>query len=195
MAEIQEKTEPKAKVQKVKKTKPQGKKNKKNVIFIIVPVLFALAAVTVGVLSLTLNLFGGRDAIIDFLTSMDPDYASVSAREASLDAREGALTSQEESLTKKEAALAEAEAKMKANEGSFESYITGLSEERIAQYEQLGTIFSNMGAEPAAAALSEIGSVIDMAVVIYYMKPESSAKVLDCMDSLLAAKITESLLK
>jgi flagellar motility protein MotE (MotC chaperone) len=52
-----------------------------------------------------------------------------------------------------------------------------------------------MEAEPAAKRLSEVGSVIDMAVVIYYMKPENSAKVLNSMDPQLTALITESLLK
>jgi len=176
------------------RAKPQGKKKSRKLIFFLVPALFVAALAAVGVMSVGYNLFGGRDAIIGFLSSMDAEYQSVSAREAILDEREAALASKEKSLAKREAALAEAEAKMEANKGSFEATIAGLSEERIAQYEQLGSIFSNMEAEPAAEALSEIGSVMEMAIVIYYMRPESSAKVLNNMDPKLAARITESLL-
>ncbi len=192
-AEKREKTETeRAKGPGAGKAKPQGKKISRKLILILVPVLFGAALVAAGVMCGGYNLFGGRDAIIGFLSSMDAEYQSVSAREAILDAREEALASKEESLAKREAALAEAEAKSKTNEGSFEATIAGLSEERIAQYEQLGTIFSNMEAEPAAEALSEIGSVMEMAIVIYYMRPESSAKVLNNMDPKLAARITES---
>lgn len=178
------------------KAKPRGEKKKSlKLVFLLVSVLFSTALVVVGVMSVRYNLFGGRDAIIAFLSSMDAEYQSVSARKEALSAREAALAAKDERLAKREAALAEAEAKLKANQGSFEATIAGLSKERIAQYEQLGSIFSGMEAEPAAKALAEIGSVMEMALVIYYMRPESSAKVLNNMDPKLAALITESLLK
>ncbi len=77
---------------------------------------------------------------------------------------------------------------------SFELYIAGLSEERITQFQQTGTIYSNMDPEQAAEALSRMDSTMDMAIVIYYMKPDSSAAVLNCLAPQLAAQITESLL-
>ncbi len=52
-----------------------------------------------------------------------------------------------------------------------------------------------MEVQEAAAALSEVGGEMDMAVVIYYMEPGGAAAVLGSMDVKLAAKITECLLQ
>ena len=183
-------------------TKKKGNKKKASIAIIII--LLLVTAIALSVMIVTKNLFGGRDIIIDFLTSMDPAYETLQDKEAVLTMLEEELASKEESLAKKEASLTEEETALAEKEdalqeeeviGSFELYIASLSEERIAQFEQLGDIYSNMEAEQAAAALSEIGSTVDMAIVIYYMKPEFSAGILNSMDPALAAEITESLLK
>ncbi len=178
--------------------------SKKKAFIAIIIVLLVATAIALSVMVVTKNLLGGRDVIISFLTSMDSSYETLEDRDAALKAYEAELVSKEESVAKKESALAEKETELgkkaealerdKIN-SSFELYIASLSEERITQFKQLGTIYSNMEAEPAAAALSQVGDPIDMAIVIYYMKPEFSAGVLNCMDAKLAAQITESLLK
>ena len=179
-----------------------GSKKKAGIAVIIV--LLVATAIALSVMIVTKNLFGGRDVIVDFLTSMDASYETLQERNAALKEYEAALVSREESVVKKENDLAEEEAALEEKaadlqrekvNSSFELYIASLSEERIVQFQQLGTIYSNMEAEQAAAALSKVGSPIDMAIVIYYMKPEFSAGVLNCMDTKLAAQITESLLK
>ena len=203
MALKQRDSEQKSIKQEPAKLSKQGKKKKKKMVVVIVPILVA-AVIVMAVMIVTKNLFGGRDTVLSMLSSMDPDYETAQERELSLNALEEELSSREESLAKNEAALAEDLAELEEKSAaihqeetnsSFELYIAGLSEERISQLKQLGTIYSNMEAEQAASALSEIGSEMDMAVVIYYMEPESSAEVLNCMDSELAAQVTESLLK
>ncbi len=190
---------------KQKSVKTNGKETgKKKVYIAIVVILLVSTAVAMAVLIVTKNSFGGRDVILDFLTSMDPAYETVQEQQLILEAVEQELSSREEKVVKKEAALAEQEAELEEKAAaleqeevlsSFNLYISSLPEERIAQFVQLGTIYSNMEPEQAVEAISGIGSVLDMAVVIYYMKPENSAEVFNYMDSELAAQITESLLK
>ena len=204
MAEKQIKSAPKTPKKESNKEKTKDKAGKKKPYIAIIVILLLSTAVTMAVLIVTKNLLGGRDIIIDYLTSLDPAYVTLQEQEAVFEMMEEELTSREESVLKKEAALTEEEAQLEEKEealelqkvnSSFELYIASLSDERIAQYEQLGTIYSNMESEQAVAAISEIGNVLDMAVVIYYMQPESSAAVFNYMDADLAAQITESLLE
>lgn len=188
----------------LKPANAKGKNKKIKASFAVIAILLIATVAALAVMIVTKNLFGGRDVILDFLTSKDPSYVTLQEWKNSLEALQEELTSREESLIKKEAVLVEEKAELEAkaeaikNEeiiSSFELYVESLSDERISQFVQLGTIYSNMDTKQAAAAISEIGSEIDMAIVIYYMKPEYSAGVLDCMDPELAAQITESLLK
>ena len=183
---------------------PKENKSKKKAGVAIVVLLLVATIIALAVMVVTKNLFGGRDSIITFLTSMDPAYETLQQKQAELQAFEADLTAREEAAAGKEASLADKQTKLDEQAaaleqekviGSFELYVASLSSERIAQFQQLGTIYSNMEPEQAAAALSELGSAMDMAIVIYYMKPDSSAAVLDSTDPELAAQITESLLK
>ena len=51
-----------------------------------------------------------------------------------------------------------------------------------------------MDAKTAAAALSKLSSVEDMAVVINYMKDENAAALMNNLDADTAAKITKTIL-
>jgi flagellar motility protein MotE (MotC chaperone) len=141
-----------------KKTK--GKKKGKAVAFIILGLLLA-AAIAIVVLAAVKNLFGGRDMIISFITSLDPAYESLETREQALDEKELELSEKEEELASKEASLAEQAAELKSAQeagenSSFEVIIAGLSEERVSQLKQLAEIYSGMDATLAAEAISEL---------------------------------------
>ena len=204
MAEKQINSTAKPQNQKSKQSNNKDKANKKKAYIFVIVILLVSTAAAMGVMIVTKNLFNGREIIINYLTAMEPDYETLQEREAVLELLEEELSDREESVLKKESALAEELAQLEEEEealqlqevnNSFELYIASLSEERIAQYEQLGTIYSNMEPEQAVAAISAIGSVLDMAVVIYYMESTSSAAVFNYMDAELAAQITESLLE
>jgi len=51
-----------------------GKKSRKRAVAVIIPVLLIALVIAFAVLTVTKNLFGGRDGIIRFLCSMDPAY-------------------------------------------------------------------------------------------------------------------------
>lgn len=203
MAEKQVNDKQESSASNPEKAKTPEKNNKTKISIAIIIVLLVATVAAMAAMMVTKNLFGGRDSMLDFLTSMDPFYETVQEREATLEELKYELTSREEAVVKKEATLAQEEAKLedkaealqhKLVNSSFELYVAGLSEERIIQLEQLGTIYSGMEPEQAAVALPELGSTLDMAVVIYFMEPQSSAEVLNCIDAEFAAQITESLL-
>ena len=204
MAEKQIDERKKSTMPKSEKATAKGKNNKKSASITIIVVLLVVTIIAMGVMIVTKNLFGGRDEILNYLTSLDPAYETLQERESGLIALEEDLMSREESVIKKETVLATEEAELEkkaeasqqeAVNSSFELYVASLSEERIAQIEQLSTIYSNMEVEQAAATLSKIESPVEMAIVIYYMAPEFSAGILNLMDVKLTAQITESLLK
>ncbi len=183
---------------------PKEKKSKKKAGVAIIVLLLVATIIALGVMVVTKNLFGGRDMIVKFLISMDPAYETLQQKDAELMALEAALAAREEDVAGREAAVAQEQAELEEQAAalqqqevlsSFELYIADLSEERLAQFQQLGTIYSNMEPEQAAEALSKVESTMDMAIVIYYMKPDSSAAVLNSLSPQLAAHITESLLK
>ncbi len=68
--------------------KAAGKKSRGKLVLGGVLFLFAAAALTLGVLALTANLFGGRDAAINYLISMDPEYLTAAEIRADLELRE-----------------------------------------------------------------------------------------------------------
>lgn len=180
------------------KAKP-GKKKGKILVFAVLALLL-VAAVTLLVLAAVKNLFGGRDMMISFLTSMDSAYESLEVRELVLADKEFELSEKEEKLNAKEESLSEQTAELQSAQeagkgGSFENYIGDLSEERVAQLRQLAEVYSNMDAALAAAAISNLDGTDSMALVLYYMEAPYSAEVMNCLDAVLAARITEEMLE
>jgi len=184
--------------------KPKITKKKKNPLGTIFSLFLVAAVIAVCVLVVTNDLFGGRGAIISFLAGIDPAYSSFQQKELELEAFRIQLSAREESVRKKEESLEKKEAEIEEKtlalqqevvNSSLETYLESLSDERLDQFKQIGKIYSNMDPEKAADALSEIGSFLDMAVVVFYMDPGCSALVLGSMEAELAAKITESMLK
>ena len=181
------------------KDKASAKKSGGKTLMISVICLLLAAALALLVLSVTKNLFGGRDVIIGRLTSMDPAYTSVQQRQEDLDKREEDITKREDAAAKKEESLKEEKKQIEEQSqtpesSSFETYIADLSEERLAQLKQVAQIYSSMDPETAAAVLSQLGSTDDMAVVIYYMQVENAASLMNFLDKEIAIKITESML-
>ncbi len=178
--------------------------NKKKPFGMIITFFLAAAVIAICVLVVTNDLFGGRGAIIRSLTDIDPAYLSLQQQELELEAQKIQLSAREESVRRKEEGLEAKETEIEEKtlalqqeiaSSSLELYLESISDERLDQLKQIGKIYSNMDPEKAADALSEIGSVIDMAVVVFYMDPVYSAQVLGYIDAELAAEITESMLK
>ncbi|MGE4484056.1 MAG: MotE family protein [Oscillospiraceae bacterium] len=181
------------------KVKTEGGKSGGKVILISVICLLAAGIIAVFLLSVTQNLFGGRDAIITYLGAMDPQYTAVQERQENLDKREADITKREEAAAKKEESLAEEKKQIEEQsqtreKSSFEAYIADLSEARLAQLKQVAQIYSSMDPEKAAAVLQQLGSTDDMAVVVYCMKTENAAEIMNCLDKEVATGITESML-
>lgn len=193
---------------KAKTGKPKKKKGK--LILVIVILVLVLGAGTAAYLALTQNLFGGRDKALSFLQSLDPQYQDLAYRQQqleqqsqTLDAREKELNDQENQLRDDQQALEQAQQEANQQQATasgtaqsaLESYISGLSDDKLTQLKKVGSIYSSMTADQAAKVLPNLGSVNDMAVVLYYMKPAASAQVLNNLDAKLAAQITDVMLK
>lgn len=182
------------------KKKGSSRKANPKVVLTAVAVLLAAAVIAGSVLAVTKNLFGGRDKLLAALSSMDPSFQSAESLKAELDRLEQDLSEREKKIASKETSLAKREQELESSlqeetrGGSLESYLADLSDERIAQIKQVGTIYSGMDSVQAASALSQLESVRDMAAVVYYMKAADAATVLGCMDAQLAAQITENML-
>lgn len=73
---------------------------------------------------------------------------------------------------------------------TFEEIRAGFSEEKLAELKQVGTIYSKMDPEAAAKIMTKIYDVRQIAIIIYYMRPASSALVLAKLDPALAAEVT-----
>ena len=192
------------KVAEVKKEKPKlkpkvAKKSRVKFLLIIIIALVVIAAIAVLVLGVMKNLFGIRNSMMNFLGSMDPNYVTVEAQDASLKKREQSVTDREKAVKEQEDGLKDKEKELDTREknvgnGTFAEYIAGFSNEHISQLQQLASVYSNMDAKAAAAALSKLGNVEDMAVVINYMKDQNAAALMNNLDADTAAKITEYIL-
>lgn len=187
------------KATEARQEKRNVKKKSKVKVFPILIVLVIIAAIAVLVLGVMKNLFGIRNSMMNFLGSMDPNYKTMEAQDASLKKREQSVTSREEAAKEQEEALKKKEDELKIREknvgnGTFAEYIAGFSNEHISQLQQLASVYSNMDAKAAAAALSKLGNIEDMAVVINYMKDQNAAALMNNLDADTAAKITEYIL-
>ena len=180
------------------KKQKAAKKSKVKVLPIAIG-LIVVAAAAVLVLGVAKDLFGVRDGLMNFLGSMDPDYQTAAARETDLEKREQSVSDREKAVKDEEEKLTEKEKELQTREenvgnGTFADTIAGFSDEHITQLQQLASVYSKMDAKTAAAALSKLSSVEDMAVVINYMKDENAAALMNNLDADPAAKITKTIL-
>lgn len=181
------------------------KKEKKSgfkAVLVIVLLLLLAAAGTVGYFSVTSNLFGGRDYVIETLNSvlisLDGNYRSAEEKRVELSSREAAVLTREEELAKREEKLKNQEAEATVTKGgslsNFESLIAGLTEERRGQIQQISAIYTGMEAKKAAEALVKLSSLEDMSLVVYFMKEKSAAEMMTALSADMAALITAFML-
>lgn len=182
-------------------SKPE-KKSKGTAIVLIFLFLLLAAGGTVAYFSVANNLFGGRDYVIEQLNSvliaLDWDYKSLAEKQAELELREAAVLGKEEELEKKEQKLKDKEAAASVSTGgslsNFENLITGLTEERKTQIQQISAIYTGMEPKKAADAVAKLSSLEDMALVVYFMKEKSAAEVMAALTTDTAARITAFML-
>lgn len=182
-------------------SKPE-KKSKGTAIFLIFLFLVLAAGGTVAYFSVANNLFGGRDYVIEQLNSvliaLDWEYKSLAEKQVELELREATVLSKEGELEKKEQKLKEKEAAASVSTGgtlsNFENLITGLTEERKTQIQQISAIYTGMEPQKAADAVAKLSSLEDMALVLYFMKQKSAAEVMAAMTTDTAARITAFML-
>jgi hypothetical protein len=101
MAEKQVKAGQKSEQQTSRQEPAKDKTGKKSSVAIIVSVLLIAIIAALAVLTVTKNLFGGRDGMLNWLASLDPAYENSRRAGAGLNAQAEELTSREESLTKR----------------------------------------------------------------------------------------------
>ena len=170
-------------------------------------VLALLAGVVVFcVLVVTNNLFGGRDQILMFLQSLDPEYPSLEEREQSVQTLRQELEKLGVDLEEKKATLdvrtAELDARQTLMDNKGETrtaktlrlLVDGVPKEKLAELQHVGNICSAMTAQAAAATLEELKETFDMALVLYFMKPDKAAEALSEMEDRLAAGVLERML-
>ena len=132
------------------------------------------------------------------LIALDWDYKSLAEKQAELELREATVLSKEEELEKKEQKLKDKEAAASVSTGgslsNFENLITGLTEERKTQIQQISAIYTGMEPKKAADAVAKLSSLEDMALVVYFMKEKSAAEVMAALTTDTAARITAFML-
>lgn len=182
-------------------SKPE-KKSKGTATILIILFLLLAAGGTAAYFSVANNLFGGRDYVIEQLNSaliaLDWDYKSLVEKQAELELREAKVLSREAELEKKEQKLKDKEAAASVSTGgslsNFENLITGLTEERKTQIQQISAIYTGMEPKKAAEAVAKLSSLEDMALVVYFMKEKSAAEVMAALTTDTAARITAFML-
>lgn len=180
----------------------KGKKKKSGfpkiiIIILIIVILIAGAGGALyfsGNLNSVLSMVGlakntSGAAAADQQAALDRRKAELDAREQSLNDLQKKLNAQQETLDEK---MSAAEASAAANR-TFEEIRAGLSEEKLTELQQVGSIYSKMDPKAAAAVMTQIYNPQQIAVIIYFMQPAASASLLAKMDAPLAASVTQLL--
>jgi flagellar motility protein MotE (MotC chaperone) len=186
-------------LEKAMKEVPKKKKRR----FLKIIIILLIFVLLIGGAAAALYFSGNLNSVLNLVGLSLPQAnvgASLEQREAALDKREADLTAWEETpgeletrLNEQQAALDEKEAQ-ENEEKTFEEILAGLSEQKLAELEQVGVIYSKMDPAAASAIMTELYNTRQIAVIIYYMKPAASALALEAMDSELAAGVTEILM-
>ncbi len=193
----EQETDKKGRKKKKKEKKPKRKKGK---LFLFIFIILLIGAFCAAVY---LDYFEIRTKMIDFLSSFDPEYVAYTEKVAEaeqklveLETWEGVLTEQENSLAQRTADLDDREVEISEQSVSSQLLYRGnLSDERIAELQNLGNIYSTMDPAAAAEILPQLYGVIDMAAIIYYMDESAAATLLSLLNSALAAQITDEMLR
>ena len=177
------------------KEKPAKVKGSGGVIGLVILFILIIAAIAALYFAIQFNFGGTRDAIIDTVNKLDPEYVKYTEKLAELAERESAVEAVEkrnETETKRIAKENQELADKRINQTPI--YRRNLSETELAEMQSLGQIYTAMEPATAAAIMAELYTVRDMATIIYYMREAAAAAVLAEFAPALAATITEELL-
>ena len=196
--------DPTQQVQETSKKKKKKKKGRKlKLISIIVLVLLVAGFVFEEVVY---NILGTRDMFIDAVVRIDPEYR---AREAKLDAREAKINEDNAELDVRERRVSSAEsqadrrsAQLDAREKTISEreqlfdplYRRKMTAQELEDMQALSLAYSRMAPDDAAVIMVEMNQADDVAAILYYMAPRSSAAILAAMEPEYAALVTEILL-
>ena len=185
-AAVRELGDPKAKPKKKKKKGPKA------VIILIVILLLlggsAAALYFSGNLNNALALVGLSKTVQE--PSLATQQAALDQRAAELDAKEKELVDLQKKLDAQQAELENTEASPSANP-TFESILSGFSEEKLKELKQVGAIYTKMDPAAAAAIMLGIYDSTQIAVIVYHMQPAAAALLLAKLDPSLAGDVTQ----
>ncbi len=195
--------------------KPDGTKGKKaGGGFIVLAVIVILIGAFVAILYYS----GKLTPLLEAAGLIKPAEAEaqmsaeeLSAWEAELSERETKVGLKEEELKIKETELSEKEKELIVKENNlkifgqseqaereydqtFQEMIAGLTDEEIAYFKRMSSVYSKMEPAEAASVLVKLYDIQKIAAIIYYMQPSASAPILELMDEETAADITEMIL-
>jgi flagellar motility protein MotE (MotC chaperone) len=183
------------------------KKKKRVPLLILVGVLIALIAAFVFLVA-QFNLLGFRDKVFDVLYKLNPTYetvlqyeATIRQRETDVNARiaeievvEAQQTEQAAALDRRRVELDDMEAGIK-QQRDLPVYRRPLDDQALADMVAISAVYANMEPTEAAAVISRLFTIEDMAAVIYYMDAEKAALIMEKMEASVAAGITDKLLR
>ena len=160
------------------------------IIMFVLIVAGAVALYFLGFLDPLLPLVGmtPRAEIVTF----EKRQEQLIALEKALDLREQAVAEREEKVERKAQKLSELEDELEERENApidFNDKISQTDEARLDNLKKVSKICSTMEAEAAAKVLIELGSVDEMALVIYFMSEDAAADIMAALPEMTAARI------
>ena len=183
------------------------KKKKKHRLLVIILILVIVILVGGFVFEeLYFNFLHLRDAFIDAVVRLDPDYRSremrLDDRETDIYKRETELKEREKTVDSKETQNIRRSAELDAREKKLsdqEAWMTPklrsqLTAQEILDMQSLSKSYAQMAPDAAAAILVKLKRPDDAAIVLYYMTERNAGAILAAMEPDFAAAITEILL-
>lgn len=186
-----------------KKKKNKDKKERRGGTWILVLLVLILLIAAAVFAIFFFNLFKIPRMFYDFAHNLDPVYSGISDKEIALAAKESELKQLEEALDAFKLQLETTERTLKERENDIGSaevqtnpiYWPPVNEDDVAFMKNIGKIYAAMEPEIAADIMTRLYEVEDMAAIIYYMKQDSAASILENMNAVTAAQITNVLLR
>lgn len=166
------------------------------IIMFLLIIAGAVALYFLGFLDPLLPLVGmtPRAEIVTF----EQRQEQLIALEKALDLREQALVEREEKVEKKAQKLSILEDELEERENApvdFNEKISKTDKESLDNLKKVSKICSTMEAEAAANVIIELGSVDEMALVVYFMSEEAAANVMAALPEMTAAKIMSLIIR
>lgn len=174
----------------------KGKKRRAKGVLIIAIIMLAL--IIAG--GIALYFLGFLDPLLP-LVGLTPRAEKVTfeqrqeqliALEKALELREQAVAEREEKVQKKEEKLIILEDELEERENApidFNEKILNTKEDQLANLKKVSKICDTMEPEEASKILLELGSVDEMALVIYFMSEGAAADILAVLPEITSARI------